>query len=87
MLQFSDIHGHTERFYQRALQDVMISYHFRHLQDFPSHIDHIARFWWMRLGYPPPPGEQHPYRLMAAHFPLKIRPAEIDRWSFFLCKP
>ena len=38
-------------FYQKAIKDVIIGYHFRHIEDFSLHIPRIITFWkWQLLG-------------------------------------
>ncbi|AYF44787.1 MULTISPECIES: hypothetical protein [unclassified Halobacteriovorax] len=78
----------TRSFYQKAINDVFIGYHFRKLtsnngpisniEDFNEHLKSINAFWQAQLlGIKLPKGAHH---LLSAHEYLKIRKGELGRW-------
>lgn len=71
----------TTSFYEVATIDIMIGYHFRHIEDFDTHLPRIASFWQIQMTGSIDNKEQLPFNLLQAHVPLKIRSGEIDRWG------
>lgn len=67
----------VQKFYEKATTDVLIGYHFNHIQDFKHHFERLNAFWEMHLLKVPPP---FIYRLMMTHAPLGIKPGEVNRW-------
>jgi len=68
-------------FYQVAIYDILIGYHFRVIEDFDTHIPRIADFWQLQLtGKMDNPGSL-PFDLIQIHIPLKVKRGEIDRWG------
>ena len=66
-------------FYQKAVADVIIGYHFKHIADFSTHIPRIINFWTLQLLGIKTPTEP-PLQIIPAHIPLKIKRAEVGRW-------
>ncbi len=70
----------VDAFYARAVTDVLIGYHFRHIQDFGAHLPRIHAFWESQLlgrtSLPLSP----PLDLFGVHAPLKIHRGEVGRW-------
>ena len=68
-------------FYEKAQNDVIIGYHFKHIKDFSLHIPRIITFWkFQLLGISPCEGEA-PFHLISIHLPLKIKKGEVGRWA------
>ncbi|MFZ4715694.1 MAG: hypothetical protein ACOYL6_18365 [Bacteriovoracaceae bacterium] len=79
-MTYDDIHRLVREFYLLATNDFLIGYHFRVITDFESHIPRIASFWENQVNQTVTHPEHFPFRMMAKHFPLKIRAGELDRW-------
>ena len=72
-------------FYRQAIDDVIIGYHFHHIDDFSQHIPRIIDFWQTQLlGIPP--RERLPFQLVNKHKPLKIKKGEVGRWVLLFKK-
>ncbi len=69
-----------EAFYKKAKEDVMIGYHFRHIQDFESHIPRIAAFWDLQLLGKTQRQIDKKFDVLNAHVPLNIKKGELGRW-------
>lgn len=78
----------TRSFYEKAINDVFIGYHFRkitsnqgplsNIEDFNEHLQSINAFWQSQLlGIKLP---KNVANLLAAHEYLKIRKGELGRW-------
>ena len=83
----------VENFYQLAVKDFMIGYHFRKIQELPSeevlypeldafsqHIPRIIKFWEIQL-LGANQDQERPYNLISTHGYLKIRKGELKRFS------
>ena len=81
-------------FYEKAVIDVLIGYHFRKIatthghhplkppiEAFHDHLPRIAFFWRMQLlGEKMNSEDQEPYDLISIHRALSIRKGEVGRW-------
>lgn len=78
----------TRSFYELAINDVFIGYHFRKItgekgpissiEDFDQHLEKINSFWQAQLlGIKLPKGVSH---LLELHEYLRIRSGELGRW-------
>ncbi len=81
MISYPTILEIISSFYQIAMKDIMIGYHFRVIEDFDSHLPRIADFWNLQLN-----GELHdkshlPFEILKVHIPLKINKGEVYRWT------
>jgi len=74
----SPIQRVVHKFYDKAKVDILIGYHFRHIQDFDSHIPRIVHFWEIQLLGAPL--TMQPFDLISAHKPLGIKVGEVNRW-------
>ena len=76
----------VQGFYDRAKIDIIIGYHFRHIDDFGQHIPKIQRFWYLILGELPIDLKKKylelgiPQNIIHAHAYLKIKSGEVGRW-------
>ena len=68
-------------FYQKAVNDIIIGYHFNHIKDFSLHIPRIINFWKLQLLGISLPREEAPFHLIQVHALLKIKPGEVGRWA------
>ena len=73
-------------FYELAKSDFLISYHFRHIKNFDTHIPKIQRFWQLILLDLSPQKKKElisqgvPKNVIQSHEYLKIKPGEVGRW-------
>ena len=74
----NDISRVVHRFYDVARNDILIGYHFRHIEDFATHIPRIIHFWEIQLLATPLKMEA--FDLIKAHMPLGIKVGEVNRW-------
>lgn len=68
-------------FYTKATSDILIGYHFRHIDNFDTHLPRIASFWQLQLTGKIDDKGQLPFHLIQVHIPLKVNLGEIDRWA------
>ena len=81
MLNKENIIDETVRsFYQKAIDDILIGYHFNHIKDFESHLLKIIAFWKWQLLKVDYPKDLPPIELMQTHLYLKIKKGEVGRW-------
>jgi len=73
-------------FYEKARKDVLIGYHFRHIQDFETHIPRIISFWEVQLLGKTESKIFPPFDLFNVHTPLNIKPGELGRWMVLFKK-
>ncbi len=72
----------VRKFYDQAVVDIFIGYHFRKIADFEAHIQRISFFWQKQLfptldiSYLKPP-----FDIMEAHAKLPIKRGEVGRWK------
>ena len=71
-------------FYRKAVDDIIIGYHFHHIEDFSTHIPRIVSFWERQLLGTSAP--HTPFHFIAAHLPLKIKKGEVGRWMLLFEK-
>lgn len=73
-----------ETFYQKAVYDVLIGYHFEKFRDpevLKHHLERITTFWEMQLtGEVTKPLEGPQFRLLLTHLQLMIKRGELGRW-------
>jgi truncated hemoglobin YjbI len=79
-LSYENILEVVEAFYAKATTDVMIGYHFRHIEDFNTHFPRIAAFWDIQLNGKTTRPVMKPFDLIGVHKPLKIKIGEVGRW-------
>lgn len=70
----------VKNFYAKATVDILIGYHFRHIQDFDSHFPRINAFWEIQLLGKTSIALETPLDAIRAHIPLKIHRGEVGRW-------
>jgi truncated hemoglobin YjbI len=71
-------------FYDKAKSDILIGYHFRHIEDFDEHIPRIISFWEIQLlGKSLSPVENN-FDVLNIHVPLHIKRGELGRWLILL---
>jgi truncated hemoglobin YjbI len=74
----------VETFYQKAIKDILLGYHFTKFNDpiiLSSHLERITSFWEMQLtGKPGKPIEGKPFQLLFTHLQLNIKRGELGRW-------
>jgi len=73
-------------FYELARNDFLIGYHFRHIDDFETHIPKIQRFWYL-IFLDLTESERKeivqqgiPKNVIQSHVYLKIKKGEVGRW-------
>lgn len=81
MLDFDLIYKITHSFYEKAVGDIFIGYHFRVIEDFNQHIPRIARFWLLQLNGEIKDKNDLPYKLLEVHQKLPLKRGEINRWE------
>lgn len=71
-------------FYDKAKSDILIGYHFRHIENFDEHIPRIISFWEIQLlGKSLNPIENN-FDVLNIHVPLHIKRGELGRWLILL---
>lgn len=80
MISFERVLDVVESFYEKAVTDFLIGYHFRKIEDFDAHIPRIAAFWQLQLTGKTDRKHELPFRLLEAHRPLGIKKGELGRW-------
>lgn len=73
-------------FYQKAIDDVLIGYHFRNIHDFDLHIPRIASFWEIQLIGASAKKVDPSFDMLRAHLPLGIKRGELGRWILLFSK-
>lgn len=76
----------VDAFYDKAKTDILIGYHFRNIHNFDEHIPRIAIFWEVQLLGSSQKKISHPFDMMGAHLPLKIKRGELGRWLLLFRK-
>ena len=77
-LKYQQVTQIVHRFYEAVLTDPLLAPHFRHIEDWPEHEQHIANFWWGMLG-----GRvenPRPSAMEDGHRDLNLGQAELQRW-------
>ena len=74
----------VESFYKKALNDILLGYHFARFQDpdvLSMHLERITTFWEMQLtGGVTKPLEGRGFQLLFTHLQLGIKRGELGRW-------
>lgn len=74
----------VETFYQKAINDVLIGYHFAKFRDpevLGHHLERITTFWEMQLtGAVTRPLSGPQFRLLFTHLQLMLKRGELGRW-------
>jgi truncated hemoglobin YjbI len=74
----------VESFYQKAINDVLLGYHFARFRDpeyLAAHLERITTFWEMQLtGKVTRPLEGKQFQLLFTHLKLGIKRGELGRW-------
>ena len=79
-MDYQHIFNIVESFYEKAMKDTMIGFHFRHITDFDSHFPRISHFWNLQLGGTLLDKSQLPFQVIDVHLPLKIKKGQLGRW-------
>jgi truncated hemoglobin YjbI len=79
-LPFNTILRIITSFYDKATADMMIGFHFRHIEDFSTHLPRISSFWQLQLFGHTENTSSIPFDLIKVHLPLKVLPGQVDRW-------
>ena len=67
-------------FYGVAMKDILIGYHFRHIDNFDGHILRITQFWNLQLNGVIDDKSHLPFNFIELHRALKVNKGEIFRW-------
>lgn len=80
----------VDSFYQKAINDILLGYHFARFQDpiyLASHLERITNFWEMQLtGKLTKPLQGKQFQLLFTHLELGIKPGELGRWIVLFYK-
>ena len=80
----------VDSFYQKAIPDVLIGYHFDRFRDsehLAPHLERLTTFWEMQLtGKATRPLEGKQFHLLFTHIELKIKRGELGRWIILFHK-
>jgi hypothetical protein len=74
-----------DKFYQIAINDILIGYHFKKIPDFTTHLPRIYAFW-RKILLDEPSEIFSSIDLLRAHLPLHIKKAEVRRWGMLFTK-
>lgn len=80
MIPVNTIDHIVRDFYKIAIKDIMIGYHFRHINDFDTHIPRITQFWNLQINGKIDDKSLLPFSFLEIHKALKINRGEIFRW-------
>jgi truncated hemoglobin YjbI len=73
-----------ENFYQKAINDILLGYHFARFSEadvLAKHLERITTFWEMQLtGKVTVPLEGRQFQLLFTHLQLGIKRGELGRW-------
>jgi truncated hemoglobin YjbI len=76
----------VELFYEKAREDILIGYHFRHIKNFDEHIPRIVSFWEIQLLGKSQKPLGNNFDILNVHVPLGIKRGELGRWLVLLKK-
>lgn len=80
----------VDSFYQKAIPDVLIGYHFDRFRDpdhLAPHLERLTTFWEMQLtGKATKSLGGKPFNLLFTHIELRIRRGELGRWIILFHK-
>ena len=79
-LSFALIHSTVKAFYKKAVDDILIGFHFNHIDDLDAHIERISYFWQLQLTGKIEKNELLPFNLIEVHRPMKLTSGMVDRW-------
>ncbi len=79
-MTYEDILSLVNSFYHKAINDVFIGYHFRHIEDFSTHIPRIADFWELQLLGKFSRPQSQAFNLIPLHQKLNFKRAHVRRW-------
>lgn len=69
----------TEIFYQKAVNDILIGYHFNQIKpQLDQHIRHISDFWNIQINQVI---SKRSFDLLNTHRPLKATTGQLNRWK------
>jgi len=71
------------RFYQLAMNDILIGYHFYKFKDeevFKQHLIRLTAFWEMQIFGKTDIVLDHGFRLLMTHYQLPLKKGELGRW-------
>lgn len=77
------IYSVVDTFYEKAMKDVMIGYHFYKFgqpEVLEPHLQKITSFWEMQLTGTTSVPITTPFHLLFTHLQLKIKRGELGRW-------
>lgn len=77
------IYSVIESFYQKALNDILIGYHFQKFNDpitLSHHLERLTSFWEMQLTGESTKKIETPFHLLFTHLQLNIKKGELGRW-------
>ncbi|MBP9681254.1 MAG: hypothetical protein KBD76_07605 [Bacteriovorax sp.] len=72
-----------ESFYQKAINDIIIGYHFQKFNDpevLAHHLERLSSFWEMQLTGTTSKTFDKPFHLLFTHLQLNIKKGELGRW-------
>ncbi len=84
--RYSIIEKVIKSFYAKATKDIIIGYHFRHIDNFETHLPRITRFWAFQLIKMDGRTKKEmleagvPKDIIKKHVYLKVKKGEIGRW-------
>jgi truncated hemoglobin YjbI len=74
----------VERFYEKAINDILLGYHFARFNDpevLKPHLERLTGFWEMQLtGKVSQPIQGRQFQLLFTHLQLGIKRGELGRW-------
>ena len=84
--RYSIIEKVIKSFYSKATKDIIIGYHFRHIDNFETHLPRIIRFWAVQLIEMDTHTKKEifeagvPSDIIKKHVYLKVKKGEVGRW-------
>ena len=84
--RYSIIEKVIKSFYAKATKDIIIGYHFRHIDNFETHLPRIIRFWSVQLIKMDGTIKKEileagvPTDIINKHVYLKVKKGEVGRW-------
>jgi len=74
----------VENFYSKAINDILIGYHFKKFSENPAilehHLQRITSFWELQLTGKTTQPLQEGFRLLYTHYQLPLKRGELGRW-------
>jgi hemoglobin len=81
-MDYDQILNITQKFYDKAKEDILIGFHFQKIEDFSEHIPRIAHFWELQLTGKISEPKYLPFDIIKTHSKLGLTTGMIDRWTF-----